>query len=58
MPTTFVAVEGARAGIGVIDNQTGETVAMYSYPVISGAATAARPHGVFHDAERFTPSPR
>ena len=55
---TFVAVEGARAGIGVIDNQTGETVAMHSYPVARGAATPARPHGVFHDAEPLTPSPR
>ena len=55
---TFVAVEGARAGIGVIDNQTGRTVASYSYPVPNGATTPARPHGVFHDAERLTPSPR
>ena len=55
---TFVAVEGARAGIGVINNQTAEAVAMYSYPAASGAAPPARPHGVLHDAERLTPSPR
>lgn len=55
---TFVAVEGARAGIGVIDNETGLTVASYRYPVAGGATTPARPHGVFHDAERLMPSPR
>lgn len=55
---TFVAVEGARAGIGIIDNQTGQTVANYSYPVASGVTMPARPHGVFHDTERLTPSPR
>ena len=55
---TFVAVEGHRAGIGVVDNQTGEAVAMYSYPVVSGATAPTRPHGVFYDVDRLTPSPR